>query len=50
MDGSKRLWITLGATVLLGFSILGFFGIEVYRQAPPMPERIASANSTNDEA
>jgi hypothetical protein len=35
-DGSRhrRLWIIFGATLFLAFFILGFFGREVYRQAP----------------
>jgi nitric oxide reductase subunit B len=46
VDSNKRLWIVLGATVLLGFLILGFFGREVYRQAPPIPEQIVSTDGT----
>ena len=34
-----RLWIIFGATLFLAFFILGFFGREVYRQAPPIPSR-----------
>src|SRR5262245_17165059 len=45
-DGKKRLWILLCATVLTGFLILGFFGREVYRQAPPIPERIVTTDGT----
>ena len=43
---SKRLWILLSATVITGFVILGFFGRELYRQAPPIPDRIVSSDGT----
>src|SRR6187549_3603652 len=45
-DGDKRLWVLLGSCVTLGFLILGFFGREIYRQAPPIPERIVTADGT----
>src|SRR5688572_26141519 len=32
-----RLWLLLGLSVSAAFFILGFFGREVYRQAPPIP-------------
>ncbi len=34
----KRLWIILGASMLVMFSTLLFFGREIYQQAPPIPE------------
>ena len=37
---NARLWTFLIATVLATFLLLGFFGKEVYRQAPPIPERV----------
>ena len=32
----KRLWMTLVAVLIVGFSFLGFYGGEVYRQSPPV--------------
>jgi len=46
IDSNKRLWVLLGACVMVGFLVLGFFGREVYRQAPPIPERIVAADGT----
>src|SRR5262245_4317391 len=40
----RRHWIGLGLTLLVAFLVLGFFGVEVYRQAPPIPERVVSAD------
>lgn len=37
---NARLWTFLIVTVLATFILLGFFGREVYRQAPPIPERV----------
>ncbi len=37
---TRRLWILLIVSLLGAFGVLGFFGREVYRQAPPIPERI----------
>jgi nitric oxide reductase subunit B len=38
----KRLWIALAAVIVLSFSVLGWFGREIYRQAPPLPERVVN--------
>ena len=42
MDATTRLWIGLAGVVLGCFLILGFFGREVYRQAPPIPDRVVT--------
>ena len=39
----KRHFVALGAVLLVSFLILGFFGREVHRQAPPIPERVVDA-------
>jgi nitric oxide reductase subunit B len=38
----RRHWIGLGLTLLAAFLVLGFFGVEVYRQAPPIPARVVT--------
>jgi nitric oxide reductase subunit B len=52
MSSLQKSWWILGATVVIAFFILGFFGREVYRQAPPIPERVVGADGallfTND--
>jgi len=40
MTSHRRNWILLGATLLVAFTLLGFFGREVYRQAPPIPAQV----------
>jgi len=36
----KRLWMAFAAVMIVSFSVLGYFGMELYRQAPPIPDRI----------
>jgi nitric oxide reductase subunit B len=43
---TKKLWIGLTAVITGAFALLGFFGREVYRQAPPIPERVVSAGGS----
>lgn len=42
MKSDKKLWATLILVVGGAFLVLGFFGREVYRQAPPIPARVQS--------
>jgi len=44
VKGTKRLWITLVLVVTGAFFILGFFGREIYRQAPPLPEKVITSS------
>ncbi|WP_309681449.1 nitric-oxide reductase large subunit [Polaromonas sp.] len=44
MASYKKLWFTLIAVVAVTFSLLGYFGTEVYRQAPPIPSQVVSAD------
>ncbi|MEP6849965.1 MAG: nitric-oxide reductase large subunit [Acidobacteriota bacterium] len=42
----KRLWIILGAVFLVSFSILGWVGTEIFRQAPPIPKEVVSSDGS----
>jgi nitric oxide reductase subunit B len=42
MPNLKKHWIALGLVLLGTFTLLGFFGHEVYRQAPPIPQRVVT--------
>ncbi|MHA7680524.1 nitric-oxide reductase large subunit [Cupriavidus sp. PET2-C1] len=44
MGQYKRLWFTLIAVVAVTFSLLGYYGTEVYRKAPPIPLQVATAD------
>ncbi|MCK6487353.1 MAG: nitric-oxide reductase large subunit [Planctomycetes bacterium] len=39
---NRNLWLFLLLTVGATFLLLGFFGREVYRQAPPLPNRVVT--------
>ena len=39
-----RLWIALGVVIVASFAVLGYFGHEIYRQAPPIPEKVVSSD------
>ena len=40
--GYTKLWIGFGAVIVLSFAVLGYYGREIYRQAPPIPERVVT--------
>lgn len=41
-----KLWVSLGLVLVGSFSILGYYGAEIYRQAPPQPERVVTTDGT----
>ncbi|WP_163324690.1 nitric-oxide reductase large subunit [Draconibacterium mangrovi] len=43
---SKKLWIGFILVMVISFGILGYFGREIYRQAPPIPEKVVSPDGT----
>lgn len=36
----RKLWIYLTITVVISFGVLGYYGFEIYREAPPIPDRV----------
>ena len=36
----KKLWIALGAVILISFAVLLYFGSKIYQKAPPVPEQV----------
>lgn len=44
MGEYRKLWWTLIIVLASTFGILGISGVEVYKQAPPIPERVVSAS------
>jgi nitric oxide reductase subunit B len=41
---TNRLWIGFGAVILISFSVLLFFGREIYRQKPPVPNEVVTTD------
>lgn len=47
MNNTRTLWIGLGVLLVVSFAILLLVGGEIYRKAPPMPDRVdASSGET----
>ncbi len=46
MKQESKLWLALALVVGGAFFVLGFYGREVYRQAPPIPARVVTASGT----
>lgn len=44
MANYRKLWWTLIAILAVTFALLGYFGVEIYRKAPPIPDRVISEN------
>ena len=38
------LWTGLFVVIAASFAVLGYFGREIYRQAPPVPERVVTSD------
>lgn len=36
----KKLWIGFTLVVVISFAVLIYFGVEIYREAPPIPEQV----------
>jgi len=42
----QKLWIGLLAVMGISFAVLLYFGYEIYRQAPPVPNRVVTESGT----
>jgi len=40
----KKLWILFGVVFVFSFSILGWVGLEIFREAPPIPREVVSTD------
>lgn len=45
MNNSRKLWVYLATLLIASFATLLWTGGEIYRAAPPMPERVVSTES-----
>ncbi len=43
---TKKLWWGFILVMVISFSVLLYYGYEIYRQAPPIPERVVAADGT----
>ena len=37
-----RLWLALAFVILGSFAVLIYYGVQIYRQAPPLPQRVVT--------
>ena len=42
----KKLWLALFSVIALSFLALGYYGREIYHLAPPIPQRVVTADGT----
>ncbi len=42
MEDPQKLWTGLTIVVILSFVVLGYYGSEIYREAPPVPEKVVT--------
>src|SRR5687767_9580646 len=40
----RRLWLAFGLVVVLSFAVLGWTGLRIYQEAPPVPERVVTTD------
>lgn len=46
MGSYNKLWFSLIAVLIVTFSLLGYYGGEIYRQMPPIPEQVDASDGT----
>ena len=42
----KKLWIWLAVVMIASFAVLIFYGTEIYRKIPPIPDKVVSTDGT----
>ncbi len=42
----RKYWITFTGVMVISFAVLGYYGRELYRQAPPIPTRVVLSDQT----
>ena len=40
----RRLWLGFAFVMIASFAVLGWYGREIYREAPPIPEKVVTAD------
>ena len=43
---TKKLWLGFIAVVTISFAVLLYYGREIYRQAPPIPDRVITTDGS----
>ncbi|ETN97080.1 nitric-oxide reductase large subunit [Zhouia amylolytica] len=45
MNRERKLWIGFALVMLISFSVLGYYGYQIYQESPPIPKLIVSENN-----
>lgn len=40
----RKLWLGFAAVIIVSFAVLGYYGREIYRMAPPIPQRVVTTD------
>ncbi len=43
---TRKLWIGFIAVITISFAVLLYYGMEIYRQAPPIPDRVVTTEGS----
>lgn len=43
---TRTLWVSFALVMVISFGILGYFGREIYRKAPPIPEKVVTPDGS----
>lgn len=43
---TRKLWLGFIAVLTISFAVLGYYGREIYRKAPPIPDKVVSTDGT----
>ena len=46
MNKERKLWIGFALVMSISFSVLGYYGYEIYQEAPPIPTEIVGPGNT----
>ncbi len=44
MISSRKVWIAFWSVVVLSFAVLGYYGYQIYQEAPPIPDRVVTTD------
>ena len=39
---TKKLWFGFIAVTVISFTVLGYYGLEIFKQKPPIPDKVVN--------
>jgi len=40
----KKLWLSFAGVIVVSFSILGWIGVRIYQEMPPIPDKVVTTS------